>query len=107
MNFNPFDMLKNVQKMKEEMQDFQEKLGTLSAQGSAGGDLISVTVNGHMQIVDLKISPECVDPRDVGMLQVVVKSAVNDAMAKIREKIKEEMAKKTGGIIPPGLSGLV
>jgi len=107
MSINPFEMLKNVQKVKEEMQNFQEKLVHITATGSAGGDLVTAKVNGHMQIVELNISPECVDPRDVDMLRVVIQSAVNDALAKVREKIKDEMSKSAGGMIPPGLSGLV
>lgn len=95
---NPFDMMKNLQKMQESMQTMQEKLKTVVVVGLAGGDLVKATVNGQMEVIKIELAPECVDPRDIPMLQDLIKLAVNDGFAKVREKMKEEL-----GALAPGL----
>ena len=67
MNINPLDIFKNAQKIQEQMGSFQEKLGTISVTGSAGGGMVEVDLNGRMELVALRISPEAVNPPDVVM----------------------------------------
>jgi DNA-binding YbaB/EbfC family protein len=97
------DMLKQVQEVRERMQRLQEELGARSVEGSAGGGMVVAVVNGRQELLDLRIEKEVVDPGDVGMLRDLVRAAVNDALARSREMAAAEMAKLTGGMLPPGI----
>ena len=89
------------------MQEMQAKLSEISVTGTAGGDMVRITVNGQMQVTEVKIDPLAVDPRDVPMLEDLVRSALSDAMAKVRETIQQEFSSLTGGMpIPPGFMGM-
>ena len=104
---NPFDFLKQFQDLQGKMGEIQEKLKHISALGTSGGDMVSVELNGQMQVLSVKISKEAVDPEDIQMLEDLVLAAFRDAMFKIKEKIREEMSSLTGGLnLPPGLMGL-
>jgi DNA-binding YbaB/EbfC family protein len=100
MNINPLEILKNAQKIQEQMGSFQEKLGTLRATGSAGGGMVEIDLNGKMEILAVRISPEVMEDRE--MLQDLVAAAFNSAMEKIREVINREMGAMAGGL---GISG--
>lgn len=104
--FNPLDLMKNLSKMQSEMSAFQDRMKDIKVNGSAGGDLVRVEVNGLMQVTSLKLAPECVDPRDVPMLEELIVLAVNDAMLKAKDRVKDEMAKMTGLPLPPGFPGV-
>ena len=97
------DLLKQVQEVRERMQRLQEELGARSVEGSAGGGMVVAVVNGRQELLDLRIEKEVVDPGDVGMLRDLVRAAVNDALARSREMAAAEMAKITGGMLPPGI----
>ena len=101
---NPFDIMKNAQKLQEQMGAFQEKLGTIVVTGSAGGGMVEVDMNGKMELVDIRISSEVVDPNDISMLQDLIKAAFSNAMEKAKESIGQEMGSITG--MPPGFSGM-
>jgi DNA-binding YbaB/EbfC family protein len=105
MNINPFDILKNAQKIQEQVGAFQEKLAALSATGSAGGGMVEIDINGKMEILDIRIAPEAVDPRDIGMLEGLIASAFAGAIEKVREAINREMGAMTGGMGIPGFPG--
>ncbi|EFM09587.1 conserved hypothetical protein [Paenibacillus curdlanolyticus YK9] len=96
-------MMKQVKKMQEQMLKAQEELGTKTIEGSAGGGVVNVKVNGHKQVLSITIKPEVVDPEDIEMLQDLVITAVNDALAKAEEMANEDMGKYTGGMKIPGL----
>ena len=96
-------MLKQVQEVRERMQRLQEELGGRTVEGSAGGGMVVAVVNGRQELLDLRIEKEVVDPGDVGMLRDLVRAAVNDALARSREMAAAEMAKITGGMLPPGI----
>lgn len=96
-------MMKQVKKMQEQMLKAQEQLGTKTIEGTAGGGVVTVQVNGHKQILAINIKPEVVDPEDIEMLQDLVMTAVNDALAKAEELANEDMSKYTGGMKIPGL----
>ena len=103
---NPMDLLKNFQNIQSRMGEMQERLKSLVVTGTSGGGMVSIEINGQMEITGVKITPEAVDPDDVAMLEDLVFAAFSDASAKIKEKMKEEMSKLTGGIdLPPGLFG--
>ena len=103
---NPFDMIKNIKNLQANMQEMQEKMKEITETGSSGGDMVRVTVNGEMEIVDIFLSPEVVDPKDITMLQDLIRAAHSDAMVKIKEKVKQEMMNTTGGVMPPGFPGM-
>lgn len=107
MNINPFDILKNAQKIQEQMGAMQQKLGQIVVTGSAGGGMAEIDMNGRMEVVAVRIAKEAVDPEEVALLQDLVKAAFSDAAERAREAIAAEMATMTGGMgLPPGLMGL-
>jgi DNA-binding YbaB/EbfC family protein len=106
MNINPFDLLKNAQKIQEQMGSLQEKLSALVITGSAGGGMVEVDMNGRMEILAVRIAPEAVNPGDVEMLQDLVAAAFAGAMEKTREAVTHEMGALAGGMgMPPGFPG--
>ncbi|RXT08976.1 YbaB/EbfC family nucleoid-associated protein [Ammoniphilus sp. CFH 90114] len=100
---NMNNMMKQVKKMQEQMMKAQEELKEKTVEGTAGGGVITVVVNGHKEVKDVKIKPEVVDPDDVEMLQDLILAAVNDAMKQVDEINNKEMGKLTGGMNIPGL----
>ncbi|MDQ0091560.1 DNA-binding YbaB/EbfC family protein [Paenibacillus anaericanus] len=100
---NMNQMMKQVKKMQEQMLKAQEELGDKVIEGSAGGGVVTVQVNGHKKVISLNIKPEAVDPEDVEMLQDLVLTAVNDALTKAEELANQDMGKFTGGMKIPGL----
>lgn len=107
MDFNPADMLKNFKNIQEQMKDVQGKLKDITAEGSSGGGLVKVTINGEMEMISIKLDTIAVDPRDIEMLQDLIIAAFNSAQSNIKEKIQSEMAGATGLNIPFDLGGLV
>jgi DNA-binding YbaB/EbfC family protein len=105
MNINPFDILKNAQKIQEQMGSFQQKLGDISVTGSAGAGMVEIDINGRMEILNIRIAPEVVDPQDVGILEDLIASAFTSAMEKIKEAVNREMGALAGGLGIPGLPG--
>lgn len=100
---NMNQMMKQVKKMQEQMLKAQEELGTKTVEGTAGGGVVTVSVNGHKKVLSIEIKPEAVDPEDVEMLQDLVLTAVNDALTKAEELANKDMGKYTGGMKIPGL----
>ncbi|TET67595.1 MAG: YbaB/EbfC family nucleoid-associated protein, partial [Candidatus Zixiibacteriota bacterium] len=76
------NMMKQVQKMQAEMEKIQEELAEERVEGSAGGGVVKVVANGRQEILEIKISPEVVNPEDVEMLEDLVLAAVNQAREK-------------------------
>ena len=100
------DIFKNLKDLQANMGDMQEKLKKLRSEGSSGGDLVQVTVDGTMEAVSVSIDPIAVDPRDVKMLEELVAAAFTDAVRKMRPIMQTEMAKLAGELnIPPDLMG--
>ncbi|MEW4372882.1 YbaB/EbfC family nucleoid-associated protein [Paenibacillus kandeliae] len=100
---NMNQMMKQVKKMQEQMLKAQEELGGKTVEGTSGGGVVSVEVNGHKKVLAINIKPEAVDPEDVEMLQDLIMAAVNDAMTKAEELANQDMGKFTGGMKIPGL----
>ncbi|QYR21565.1 YbaB/EbfC family nucleoid-associated protein [Paenibacillus sp. sptzw28] len=100
---NMNQMMKQVKKMQEQMLKAQEELGTKSIEGTAGGGVVTVTVNGHKNVQSIVIKPEAVDPDDIEMLQDLILTAVNDAINKADELANKDLGKFTGGVKIPGL----
>ncbi|MCL1814450.1 MAG: YbaB/EbfC family nucleoid-associated protein [Treponema sp.] len=107
MNINPFDILKNAQKIQEQVGSIQDSLGSISAVGTAGGGMVEITISGKMEVLSVRIKPEVVDPGDITVLEDLISAALGQALEKIREKITAEIGSLAGGIgIPiPGFGG--
>lgn len=103
---NPMDLMKNLSKLQGDFAQMQEKLKEVKAVGSAGGDMVQVVINGHMQVSKVTIDPEFINPKEPSVLQDLLVSAFNDAVTKVKEKMKNEMASMTGMGFPPGFPGL-
>ncbi len=96
-------MMKQVQKMQEEMAALQEELDARVYTVNAGGGAVSVTINGKKEITKIDIKPEIVDPDDVEMLSDILVAAVNQAVRKVEDTNASEMQKVTGQVSMPGL----
>ena len=100
MNMN---MIKQAQKMQQDMLKMQEELETKQYEATAGGGMVKATVNGKHELLSLSINPEAVDPDDVEMLQDMVVAAVNEAMRKAEAEAAQNMSRLTGGLNLGGL----
>ncbi len=98
------NMMKQAQKLQEQMMKKQEELGEKTMEGSAGGGMVKAVANGKQQVLSIEIEKEVVDPDDVEMLQDLVLAAVNDALQKSQDMVSGEMGKLTGGVNIPGLT---
>ena len=100
---NMNQMLKQAQKMQDQITALQADLEQREFKGTAGGGVVEVTINGKRNVLDLKISPEIVDPNEIEDLQDMVKAAFNAAVDNLDEISDAEMQKLTGGVSFPGL----
>ena len=100
---NQAAMMKQAQKMQQELLRMQEEQENKVYTASAGGGIVSASVNGKHEVVNLKINPEAVDPDDVEMLQDMIIAAVNEAMRAAETDSANNMSKFTGGLNLGGL----
>lgn len=98
-------MMKQAQKMQEDLLKAQETLGSQTVEGTAGGGAVSVTANGHKEITAIRIKPEAVDADDVETLEDLVLAAVRDAQAKAAALADSQIGGVTGGLNIPGFGG--
>jgi len=104
---NMNQMMKQVQQMQAEMMKAQEGLKDEVVEASAGGGMVTVKVTGELELKELTIDPEAVDPEDVEMLQDMVLAATNEALRSAQELAANKMQQATGGLGGPGgLGGL-
>jgi len=96
-------MMKQAQKIQQDMARLQEELKERTVEASAGGGAVEVIVSGKQELLSIKIKPEAVDPDDIEMLQDLVLAAVNEGLKKSQEMVTAEMSKITGGLNIPGL----
>ena len=98
------NMLKQAQKMQDEMVRVQEELAGKEVDFSAGGGMVSVRMNGKQELLGIKINKEVVDPNDTEMLEDLIVAAVNGARQRAEDLAKTEMSRVTAGMpLPPGL----
>lgn len=96
-------MMKQVQKMQEDMANLQADIEDREFTASAGGGIVEVTFNGKHEMKKITIDPEAVDPQDIEMLEDFITIAVNEAIRNIDETSSREMSAITGGLNIPGL----
>jgi DNA-binding YbaB/EbfC family protein len=97
------DMMRQVQKLQEEMLKTQESLGEETITTTAGGGAVTVVMTGQQRVQSISIAPEVVDPDDVEMLEDLVTAAVNEALERSQELAAERLGALTGGLRIPGL----
>jgi DNA-binding YbaB/EbfC family protein len=95
MNMN---MLKQAQKMQQDLIKIQEELENKEYTAAAGGGAVTATVSGKRELISLEINPDVVDPEDIEMLQDMIIAAVNEALRKAENAMAEGMSKITGGL---------
>lgn len=100
---NQASMLKQAQKMQQEMLRMQAEQEAKTFTAKAGGGMVSATVNGKHELLSMEINPEAVDPDDVEMLQDMVIAAVNEAMRAADNEAANNMSRLTGGLNLGGL----
>ena len=100
---DPNAMMRQVQKMQENIRAKQEELEAKEYTGTASGEMVSVTMNGKHEVVAVSIKPEAVDPEDIEMPEDLIAAAVNSAVSAVDKDSEEEMSKLTGGLNIPGL----
>jgi nucleoid-associated protein EbfC len=109
---NMNQMLKQVQKMQQDMMAAQEQLANETVRASAGGGMVTATVSGDLVVKDIVIDPDAIDPEDPELLQDMVLAAVNEALRQAQEMAAKKMGGLTGGLDlgalggPGGLPGL-
>lgn len=96
-------MIKQAQKMQEDMAQLQEELDAKKYEVNAGGGAVTVKINGKLEIQNIEISPEIVDPDDIETLSDILVAGVNEAIKKVNETNSSEMSKITGSLSMPGL----
>jgi hypothetical protein len=102
---NP-NMIKQAQKMQQEMLRMQEEMENKEYEATVGGGMVKAVVNGKHTVLSVEINPEAVDPEDVEMLQDLVVAAVNEAMRKAESEANANMSKLTGSLNLGSLGGL-
>jgi len=93
-------MMKQAQQMQERM---QKQMAEMKVEATAGGGMVTVTMNGTKQVLALKIDPEAVSKEDVEMLQDLILAAINDAQRKVDEALQKQMSGMMGGMKIPGM----
>ncbi len=100
------DLMRQAQKLQEEMMKAQEEAKKKTVEATSGGGMVTVVASGAGEVVSIKIEKDVVNPEDVEMLQDLVLAAVNEALRRARELVNEDMSKLTGGLQLPGMGGL-
>lgn len=97
-------MLKDPQALQKQAQEAQARMAALSVVGVAGGGMVKMTMNGTMDLLNVEIAPEVIDPSDPEMLKDLLKAAHNDAVYRIRETLQADVARSMGPLA--GMAGL-
>lgn len=96
-------LMKNLPKIQENMEQLRQKMGQIVAEGSSGGGMVTVKVNGRMEMISCSIADESMSDKE--MLEDLVRGATNQAMEKARVLVAEETSKLAGGLgLPPGMN---
>ena len=99
---NMQNMIRQAQKMQEQITNVQEEIENETFTATTGGGVVEITMNGRKQVQSLTIKPEVVDPEDIEMLQDLIISGVNEILKEVDDYGAAEMEKVTGGVSFPG-----
>lgn len=97
------DLMKQAQQLQTKLARIQEEAGNKTVEASAGGNMITVVINGRLELMSLRIDPSVTEGGDIEMLQDLVIAAVNEGIRKAQKMMAEEMGKVAGGLKIPGL----
>jgi len=97
------NMMKEAQRLQQQMAALQEEVGKRKVDATAGGGMVTVEANGKQELLSIKIDPEVINRDDAQMLEDLVLAACNEALRKSRELVQQELGKLTGGLKIPGL----
>lgn len=100
------DLMRQAQKLQEEMMKAQEEAKKKTVEATAGGGMVTVVASGAGELVSIRIEKDVVNPEDVEMLQDLILAASNEALRRAHELVNEDMSKLTGGLQIPGMGGL-
>ena len=103
MQVNPNDLMRQMQKMQEQMTEIQDETKSEVLEVTAGGGVVKLSITGGLEVQSIVIDPEVVDPEDVEMLQDLILAAVNEGIQKAQSLMESRMASLTGGLGIPGL----
>ena len=103
MAMSPQAMMKQAKKMQKKMEEIQAQAALETVEATAGGGMVAVKVSGALQLQEVTIDPEAVDPEDVEMLQDMIMAAVNEAIRSVGELANKQMGAITGGLNIPGM----
>jgi DNA-binding YbaB/EbfC family protein len=96
-------MMKEAQRLQQQMAALQEEIGKRKVDATAGGGMVTVEANGKQELLSIKIDPEVINRDDAQMLEDLVLAACNEALRKSRDLVQQELGKLTGGLKIPGL----
>ncbi len=97
------EMMRQAKKLQAKMEQLREEAAKKTVEGTAGGGMVTVTVNGRNEVLSVVIDPAVVDRDELEMLQDLVLAATNQALGRAQEMVEAEMGKLTGGMPMPGL----
>ena len=100
-------MMRQIQKMQEEIARAQEEVENATFSASVGGGAVTAQCSGRQELLSISISPEVVDPEDVEMLEDLVLAAVNEALGKAKDAMEQGMERAKGGLNIPGMPGMM
>lgn len=100
------DMMRQAQKLQEEMMKTQEEAKKKTAEATAGGGMVTAVASGAGELISIKIERDVVNPDDLEMLQDLILAASNEALRRAQEMVNEEMSKLTGGLQIPGIGSI-
>ena len=100
-------MMKQLQKMQEDMARAQEEVENSTFSASVGGSAVTAECNGKQELLSISISPEVLDPEDVEMLEDLVLAAANEALSKAKDAMDQAVQQAQGGLNLPGMPGLM
>ena len=100
------DLMKQAQKMQQEMGKIQEESKKKTVEAAAGGGMVVAVANGALEIVSIKIEKDVVNPDDIEMLQDLVVAAANEALRQAQQMVSDDMGKVTGGMNLPGMGNM-
>ena len=98
-----FDMMKQAKALQEKMAQMQEEIIHVEVEGSSGGGLVKVVINGKSELKSVRIDPSLIKQDEAEILEDLIVAAHNDAKGKLEDELKEKMSALTGGLqLPPG-----
>lgn len=101
---NMGQLMRQALDLKANMERLKEDLAKEQVEASAGGGMVTIAMNGKMEVLSVKIAPEVINPAEPEILETLVAAAVNEATRLAQERVKDKMTELTGGLDIPGLT---